>query len=159
MAEESMAKAVVEADLKSVELLFEYTKFHIGLYLTLASAFIGIASLKRGEDYVFNLRPWLVVLAMLGFMVAGVAGGVIASSITQCYGILGSPVPGRCANSAVFLGQFIGPWEWQPLTGKWWTRIEHTSFWFGLIAAVAAFFFPRESASRAAAQADSRIGS
>jgi hypothetical protein len=144
MADASMAKAVMDADLKSLELLHEYTKFHIGLYLTLASAFIAVASLKKGEEHLFNLPPWLVWLAMAGFMLAGLAGGVIASSITQCYGV-GDPKLGEiCTSSRVFLEQRWGPWKVDLLTGRWWTWIEHTSFWTGLISAVCAFFFPRK---------------
>ena len=39
------ATAVATAKQKSLELLFDYTKFHIGLYLTLTASYIG-----RGRD-------------------------------------------------------------------------------------------------------------
>ena len=37
--------AAQTADLKSLELLFDYTKFHIGFYLTLATAYITVGSI------------------------------------------------------------------------------------------------------------------
>lgn len=70
---------VKAANLKGLELLFDYTKFHIGVYLTLAPAFITIASLKRGDSFVLELRGRLVVLAVICFFIAGIAGGVIVS--------------------------------------------------------------------------------
>ena len=39
MADSASISLQASADLKSLELLFDYTKFHIGLYLTLASGF------------------------------------------------------------------------------------------------------------------------
>jgi hypothetical protein len=60
-------------------------------------------------------------------MVAGVAGGVIASSITQT----------QARNSQQFLELPIGPWEIKAFhfRARVWTWIEHTAFWAGLICA------------------------
>ena len=97
MPDHSMTEAVIKAaDLKSLELLYDYTKFHIGFYLTIASGFITVASLKKGEGFVLELREYPVRLAMLFFVVAGIAGGVIVSSITQCFGYSASELPLRC---------------------------------------------------------------
>ncbi len=78
----SLTVAVLKAaDLKGLELLFDYTKFHIGVYLTMASAFITIASLKKGENFVLELRTLPVWLAVGSFFIAGLSGGIIVSSI------------------------------------------------------------------------------
>jgi hypothetical protein len=129
--------AAQAADLKGLDLLYDYTKFHIGVYLTLASSFITVASVKLGERFALNLNRRLVWTALAFFMLAGLAGGVIVSSITQCFGV----GPGQCSSSASFLKNPHGPWngEWFTLSGKWWTYVEHTSFWAGLMAAAASF--------------------
>lgn len=40
--------AEIAAKQKSLELLFDYTKFHIGLYLTLTAAYVAVATAKIG---------------------------------------------------------------------------------------------------------------
>lgn len=140
MPDASMTTAVIKgADLKGLELLYDYTKFHIGVYLTMASAFITIASLRKGDALVLELRRLPVWLAMACFLVAGFAGGVIVSSITQCFGHVQAELPGRCASTFEFLNQRLGPWDFLWFSGKTWTRIEHTAFWFGVLLALASF--------------------
>src|SRR4051812_41925156 len=112
MSDETTAKAAVQAaDLESLKLLYDYTKFHIGFYLTLASGFIAIASLKKGEGFAFELKQNLVWIAMGFFMLAGFAGGIIVSSITQCLGLPGSELPGVCTSTQAFFMQDLGPWR------------------------------------------------
>ena len=141
MSDPSLTIAILKAaDLKGLELLFDYTKFHIGIYLTMASAFITIASLKKGDHFVLELRVLAVWFAVGFFLVAGLSGGIIVSSITQCYGHLESSLaPARCASTPAFLLQELGPWELELFTGLRWTQIEHTSFWLGLLCALASF--------------------
>ena len=118
-----------DAALKSLELLYGYTEFHIGVYLTLTAAYIGLTTASVNNSRLVDVRKELVWVAIVLFMIAGVAGGVIASSITQC----------NCASSATFLQSDIGLWNWKATYFKalHWTWIEHTSFWAGLIAAIA----------------------
>ena len=66
---------------KSLELLFDYTKFHIGLYLTLTSSYLVVATAKVDNKLVFTLCPDFLWPAVLAFMLAGLAGGVIANII------------------------------------------------------------------------------
>lgn len=119
---------------KSLELLFDYTKFHIGLYVTLTAAYVAVATAKVNDKPIFSLREEFLWPAVLAFMIAGMAGGVIASSITQS----------TARSSAEFLSRPIGPWEISRIhfRARTWTWIEHTSFWIGLI--LAAFSFGRE---------------
>ncbi len=92
----------MEANLKKLELLYDYTKFHIGLYLILASAYITLATSKIGrKDALPILQPALVWIAVALFMVAGIAGGVIASGIPQS----------RSNSADEFLKEKIGPWN------------------------------------------------
>ena len=46
------------ANQKSLEMLFDYTKFHIGLYLTLASAYIAVVSLKKARILFSKSGPY-----------------------------------------------------------------------------------------------------
>jgi len=133
MTEEEKITAAAEASArqKSVELLFDYTKFHIGLYLTLTASYLTVATAKINEKPLLNLNQRYFWVAIVAFMVAGLAGGMIASSITQT----------KARSSAEFLEEPIGPWDWKPVffRARVWTWIEHTSFWVGLIAAALSF--------------------
>jgi hypothetical protein len=83
------------------------------------------------EKPVLTLNRGYFRVAVVAFMVAGLAGGVIASSITQT----------KARSSADFLDEPIGPWNWQAvfIRARVWIWIEHTSFWVGLIAAALSF--------------------
>ncbi len=110
---------------KSLEKLFDYTKFHIGLYLTLTTSYVAATSVKNKEGNVLlSIDQCYFWPAVLCFIVAGLSGGVIASSITQT----------SARSSKAFLAQEIGPWEIRELHFKAlkWTWIEHTAFWIGL---------------------------
>jgi hypothetical protein len=66
--------------------------------------------------------------------------GVIASSLTQTVGV----------SSKEFLGKQIGPWTGNLIhfRARYWTYIEHTSFWIGLLCAVGSFVrMPNKPAS------------
>lgn len=128
--------AELAARAKSLEMLYDYTKFHIGIYLTLTASYITVATVKvadaAGKQYQFlPANQYLMTVAVLSFMLAGLAGGIIVSSITQRVG----------GSSNDFLETEIGPWNAKciRLRGRTWTYIEHTSFWVGLIAAVISF--------------------
>jgi hypothetical protein len=123
--------AMNAAKQKSLELLFDYTKFHIGLYLTLTAAYVVVATAKLGETPILTLIPEYFWPAVVAFMVAGLSGGVIASSITQT----------TARSSAEFLLLSIGPWEVKAFhfRARIWTWIEHTAFWLGLVMAVLSF--------------------
>jgi MFS family permease len=125
-------------DTHSLDLLFDYTKFHIGAYLTLAGSFITVASIKKGDDFALQVHRRLAFAAMIFFMVAGLAGGVIVSTITQCYG-------DTCKTTSKLLEMPIGPWNGKVIvaSGQMWVYIEHTSFWCGLVLAVLAFLYVR----------------
>jgi hypothetical protein len=124
----------VDANLKKLELLYDYTKFHIGLYLILSSAYITLATSKIGrKDALPILQPALVWIAVVLFVVAGTAGGVIASGITQS----------RSNSADDFLKERIGPWRTTLFPARAWVYIEHTAFWLGLIFAVLSFVFSK----------------
>ena len=59
-----------------LKLLMDYTKFHIGFYLTFGS--IGITLVKMGRLEYIEAIPGIILM-----LIAGAAGGVIASNIPE----------------------------------------------------------------------------
>lgn len=129
--EKIAANAIMVANQKSLEMLFDYTKFHIGVYLTLTASYLTVATASVNGQPLLSLNTWFVWPAIIAFMLAGLAGGVIVSSITQRIG----------GSSIEFLEDPIGPWDWKPVhfRARNWTYIEHTAFWVGLLFAVLSF--------------------
>jgi len=105
-----------------IRLLFEYTKFHIGLYATLIAALIGL--MKLGGGQIAGLVPYLK-LTLAFFVVAGAAGGVIASSISVDY-------------QALVHDNRIGFFGVNPFRYRVWAGIEHIAFWVGILISVIA---------------------
>lgn len=133
IAEFNAARSGSALESKSLELLFEYTKFHIGVYLTLTSVYVAIATLEINDKLALAINPYLLGLSILATMLAGLAGGVIIGSITQI----------ESSRSSEFLECAIGPWELKRCRfhARKWTYVEHTSFWIGLISAVLSFIW------------------
>lgn len=103
--------------------LYDYTKFHIGIYLLAAGAMITISASQELSVFVGGLikSPVLLLFAIGAMAVAGAAGGVIASS---------------CASAASFdevWNQPIGPWYFQIMPGWAWATIEHAAFWLSAL--------------------------
>jgi hypothetical protein len=133
-----LLKAKLAARAKSLELLYDYTKFHIGVYLTLSASYITVATvkipaLKGSAEHLLAVNPCWMALAVVCFLLAGLAAGIIVSSITQY----------AEGGSAEFLETEIGPWDAKRihLRARYWTYIEHTSFWVGLLAAIGSIIF------------------
>jgi len=125
--------AEASARQKSLEMLYDYTKFHIGVYLTLTGSYLTAAFANFQGVRVIPLDIAFVPPTVLFVMLAGFAGGVIVSSLTQTVG----------GSSQEFLETDIGPWDvrWRLVyfKARWWTYIEHTAFWIGLVLAVLSF--------------------
>lgn len=68
--------------LDQLKLLFDYTKFHIGLYTTLTAAYIALMTSDYGKKFS-TPNMYQVLGAVVMFLVAGFAGGIIASSCTH----------------------------------------------------------------------------
>jgi hypothetical protein len=114
------------AEDKRIDRLLDYTKFHIGLYLTLGAGFAGVLAVPK--DSVFSgmlQQPRLMIWAVLCMAVAGLAGGVIASTLTHV------------SSFSAFWNNRQGPWSLAMIRGKYWTWIEHSAFWLSLLLAAA----------------------
>src|ERR1700730_14156901 len=115
-------------DFEKVKLLFDYTKYHIGIYTTLGT--ILVAALGLHDNIILKFCGPLLWVSIGFIAVAGLAGGIIASTL---------PESNRLDD---FFTQPTGFWGVHFLTGRTWTRIEHTAFWIGLIAGLISFAFP-----------------
>lgn len=102
--------------------LFDYTKFHIGMYTTLIAGIIGIFANDQLKIAYGGMIPYIKVSIAL-FLLAGAAGGLIASS-----------VPAH-KNWDDFAKSRLGPWSLRWIPAPLCCHIEHTAFWLGCVIA------------------------
>ena len=104
--------------------LFEYTKFHIGIYLTIGGGLVTLLGAGKDGGWAYKLIgcPMLLLVGLVLMTCAGAAGGVIASSTTTCKTF-----------DELWKGQ-QGPYRWKVFTGETWGQIEHVSFWLAVVA-------------------------
>jgi hypothetical protein len=71
---------------RQLKFLFDYTKFHIGLYTTLMGAVVAFLKFTHGLSE--GEQPWwlrlCLVVTLFCFLGAGACGGAIASNIPDC---------------------------------------------------------------------------
>jgi hypothetical protein len=111
---------------EQLKLLFDYTKFHIGLYAAVATIFATLVTAKGLSDkqQLFSFNRRLLFLSVFFLCIAGLAGGVVAGTI-----------PYR-KNIDDFLNSPTAPLrEGWGLRGSIWTKIEHVSFWLAVLVA------------------------
>ena len=97
-----------------LKLLMDYTKFHIGVYLSFGIA--SVAMVRFADVRIDDLKLSLMLL-----VVAGAAGGVIGSSIPEY------------KTWAEFTRSKLGALG-IPLLPYWaWAKIEHVAFWAALV--------------------------
>jgi hypothetical protein len=108
-----------------LERLFDYTKFHIGIYITLGAALISVT--KLGEVKLSASEIWFLRLGIAGLFVAGLGGGVIAAN-TVTY-----------LNYTEFNSIKIGPLGLPLFHYSVWAGLEHCSFWFAITASAYGF--------------------
>jgi hypothetical protein len=119
---------------KQLERLYDYTKFHIGIYLSAAgglAALISAAAAGSAERSYFAslVGSPLALAASFGFMVAaGIAGAVVATSTIES------------ASYKAFLIARHGAYGLNPFSGKAWVTIEHASFWLSLLCLAIGIF-------------------
>jgi hypothetical protein len=128
--------------------LFEYTKFHIGVYLLLGTGILGALGSKEGTTIVEALQPGLLggALAFLAF--AGLAGGVIASATTRSR---------SWAQAMTEDDHGPGPKSLR-MNGNGWAKCEHWSFWICLTLIVVALGVGNVPASSVSARVQAVFG-
>jgi hypothetical protein len=131
MKESGVATKVVDQVVPSMDeqlkTLFDYTKFHIGMYTTLVAAIVGVfANDSWAHDYA-KMTPFIMGTVVC-FLIAGAAGGLIASAI-PFYSSFND-----------FENAKLGPWRMQWIPAIICTHVEHTAFWAGCAIAAAGLF-------------------
>jgi hypothetical protein len=96
---------------EQIKLLFEYTKFHIGMYSTFATAVLALLAGEFAEGW--SICEPLLAWSLLPIALAGIAGGVIASSLPHLYG------------RSDIREADIGPLWFEKWKLKGWTYVEH----------------------------------
>lgn len=99
---------------KQLDLLLSYTVFHIGVYVSLFTALIGVSVLG-------GVQSGLLRFSVACFLVAGVCGAVVGSNIPEF------------KDFAKFSQTKIGPWGCGWFTYWYWTTAEHLAFWAGIL--------------------------
>jgi hypothetical protein len=111
--------------LAQLQLLFDYSRFQIGLYTAVA---IILGAVVVFDPAVFKLHRGLLALAVVLISLAGMVAGIIAS---------------RCAHFTSRRELWtakIGPFRSNCLTGEYWTYVGDACFGLALVAALLSAF-------------------
>ncbi|GCL62584.1 hypothetical protein AQPW35_16650 [Rubrivivax pictus] len=133
-------------DDKRLERLYDYTKFHIGIYLSAAAGLATLLGSEKAGWFVSalitenNRVPLYLALAFM--VMAGMCGGVVASSTIEH------------KNFGDFWEKAQGPQSipFLQAKGKTWAMLEHAFFWVSLLilsAAIASGFTKLEKPASA----------
>jgi hypothetical protein len=112
---------------RQLERLYDYTKFHIGIYLSAAGALAAlISAAAEGIDknaYFAKLvgSPSALIASFALMVLAGIAGAVVATSSIESTTYQG------------FLSEKQGAYGINLISGKVWVRLEHAFFWLSLV--------------------------
>lgn len=113
-------------DFDQLKLLFDYTKFHIGVYATLVSLLIGFISL--GPASLHPIQHLCLAATTVAFVLAGACGGVVASNIPNLSGM-------EDFRNSDLGTAWLFP-NWLRMKGPKWATLEHLFFWIGIIIAL-----------------------
>ena len=101
--------------------LFDYTKFHIGVYITLGSGIAGVLAYEASHtDFSLGCYArWGFRLSLLLLALAGLGGGIIAGNLIDF----------------TTLADFRKAFIYWGKTSVFWERLEHWSIWLAALAA------------------------
>jgi len=126
--------------LERLKLLYDYTKFHIGLYGTLLAGFIAI--LNFGSQGLSPVALGILKLAVFLLLIAAMAGAIMASSILdvyQNYKVWEAVADSEKDSLDAFWETPIGPFNFKLMVAKRWWFVEHTAFWAAVLLVVGGF--------------------
>ena len=112
---------------KRLDRLLDYTKFHIGIYLSIGGGLVAlIGSASKADEHAFLGKfigsHWALAVALALMLLSGLAGGIIASCCTQFH------------TFEDVWNEKHGPHKLKLLKGQTWAVIEHSTFWLSLLA-------------------------
>jgi hypothetical protein len=102
--------------------LYDYTKFHIGVYTGLIAALAAVLAKITGLPHELAV---CIKITLVCFCLAGICGGIIGSTISVDKDDLLRDKP-------------VGPWCLKIFTAKGWAHLEHGCFWLGILVSVVA---------------------
>lgn len=102
----------------------DYTKFHIGLYTTLATIIVvALTDNGRGSD-VTSLFDCCLLFSLVCFAIAGGFGGLVGSALPHY------------ETFEDFERAELGPWGSKLIRSRVCISLEHTAFWIGVVNAI-----------------------
>lgn len=118
---------------KRLERLYDYTKWHLGIYLSVAGALTAAVGYLAENAKAQALAPYidkpmLLISAVFFMFGAGACGGIVASSCTGC------------TTYEELWSQKHGPFGSRLLLGQHWASMEHLFFWLSVACTVLAVF-------------------
>lgn len=116
-----------EQNFRRLDHLYDYTKFHIGMYVTLIVAvftLVGIEALKG--DPLQIMRAPLAIGTVL-FALAGAFGSLVASAIPMT----------KAKTFDEFMNEKVGTARITIIPVEWAVYIEHIFFWLGVFVLLA----------------------
>ena len=69
----------MSTELEKVKMLLDYTKFHLGLYLTLLAVIMALLGSEWGPS-LGSLPSWVLFGSVLAFAAAGACGGMVGAT-------------------------------------------------------------------------------
>lgn len=107
-----------EQDNKKLEFLFDYTKFHIGMYMTLISAVFALVGLDVLKGCTLEIIKFPLAIGAIGLTLAGAFGSLVASAIPMT----------KTSSYEKFMKETVGPLCWKWITVRKATYCEHAFF-------------------------------
>jgi hypothetical protein len=112
---------------RRLERLYDYTKFHIGIYLSAAGGLAALISTaaesSEKKTYIDSLIGihWALAFSFAFMTLAGIAGAVVATAT----------INSETYND--FLTEKHGAYGLKLFSGRRWVGIEHSCFWLSLV--------------------------
>ena len=114
-------------DRDQLQMLYDYTKFHVGLYATLNGSYLAFVSSTWGK-HIIEGQFAAVCAATILLVAAGICGGLIASSAPFATGM------DQFLNAK--LAPFVNQAQKCGLPCRWVIQLEHMFFWSGVAVAL-----------------------
>lgn len=112
-----------------IEYLYDYTKFHIGLYFTVSGGILVALSTDAIRTSLNRYEKCIIFIALVALVVAGMAASLVASSIPRWTIDRNDTLPFDKLGQ-----QVIGPWFVDTLTNaRLAIAVEHTAFWIAVL--------------------------
>ena len=129
---------MADASLERLKLLYDYEKFHIGLYGALMAGFITVL---KWSDNLDQTLVRAIVIAILCLLVAAFCGAILASSVIDIYNSykLWPSGTGKDADLRNFWEGRIGPFNSRVFKAKTWWFFGHTAFWSAVMIFIVTF--------------------